>query len=201
MSGAEAPFPIPPPKYLKAAYLSAGEGLLRETRATRLYYLPGPIVLLLLIGLAEYVVAAARWGWPGVPGALTGPLAGLPVVAGHSLLTLLADGLALLSLVALLWLVVRYLRWLETVYAVTTNRVIVQRGILSRDFDEIPVTKVRALEIHQSAGERILRYGTIRLTSEGESRIANEAWKGIPRPWEFQKLVDAAAQRYNQPSS
>ncbi|MCI4338447.1 MAG: PH domain-containing protein, partial [Thermoplasmata archaeon] len=99
-------------------------------------------------------------------------------------------------LVGLLFLAVRYLKWTRTVYAVTTNRVIVQRGIISRDFDEIPVIKVRAVEVHQSGVDRIFGFGTIRITSEGENRIANEAWRGVPKPWEFQRLVDAAAQKY-----
>lgn len=194
------PLTGPPPKYLRAAYISPGEAILREGRSTRLYHLPAPLVWLAVFAILDYSALAAAHHWPAVPG-LTGAFAALPTSPTLGSYTLLGGAtllLGLLTLVVLLWLGVRYLRWMRTVYAVTTNRVIVQRGILSRDFDEIPVTKVRAIDVHQSFGQRLLGYGTVRVTSEGVSRIANEEWRGIPRPWEFQKYVDAAAQRYTQ---
>ncbi|MGI0151320.1 MAG: PH domain-containing protein, partial [Thermoplasmata archaeon] len=187
----------------RAAYLSSGEGILREGRATRLYYLPAPIFWLIVIGLFDYSALAAQYasdGWAAFPG-LTTFFAGFPAapkIGAYDLLGWTLLVLAFFTLLLFLWLGIRYLRWRRTIYAVTTNRVIIQRGILSRDFDEIPVTKVRAIEVHQSFPQRMLGYGTIRVTAEGVNRIANEDWKGIPRPWEFQKYVDAAAQRYNQ---
>ena len=188
----------PPPKYIRAAYLAPGEAILRETRATLLYWLPAPAFWLIVLGAFDYAIASAAWGWPGLP-YLTGAFGTLTShsLAGHTLLFYVAALFGVLTLGALLWLLYRYLRWISTAYAVTTNRVIVQRGIIARYFDEIPVIKVRAIDVHQSGWQRLLGYGTIRITSEGENRIANEAWRGLPRPWEFQKLADAAAQRYN----
>lgn len=179
--------------------MAQGEAMLRETRATLLYYLPAPIFWLIIFGILDYSALSAKWGWAAFP-YLTSAFALLDStkIGGHTALTYVAGLLGLITLGLLLWLAVRYLKWMKTCYAVTTNRVIVQRGIISRDFDEIPVIKVRAVEVHQSPIERLLGFGTIRVTSEGESRIANESWRGIPKPWEFQKLVDAAAQRYNQ---
>jgi membrane protein YdbS with pleckstrin-like domain len=194
-----APMPEPPPKYLRAAYLAPGEAILRESRATLLYYLPGPVAVLLLLGILDYSAASAGWSWSPFP-LLTSLFAHLLTgsVGGHSVLYWVAAFFGLLTAIALLWLAFRYLLWIRTVYAVTTSRVIVQRGILSRDFDEIPVAKIRAIDVHQSPGQRLLGYGTVRITSEGENPIANEAWRGMPKPWEFQKLADAAAQRYLQ---
>jgi membrane protein YdbS with pleckstrin-like domain len=191
------PMPEPKPKYLRAAYLSPGEAMLRETRATLLYYLPAPIFWLIVFGFIDYAWGSARWGWSAVP-LLTPAFANLKntTIAGHTLLTYLGYLLAFVTIVLLLWLLIRYLRWISTAYAVTTNRVIIQRGIISRDFDEIPVAQVRAIDVHQTPIQRLLGYGTIRLTSEAQTRFANEDWRGIPKPWEFQKLADAAAQRY-----
>jgi len=193
-------YPEPKPRYIRQAYLAPGEAVLRETRATLLYYMPGPVILLILFLVLDYSAAAARWGsLPAFPG-LTAALGNLKSVSagGHTLLTYFLYLLGLLTVLVVLWIVVRYFRWMRTAYAVTTSRVIVQRGIFSRDLDEIPVNKVRAIDVHQTLGQRLLGYGTIRVTSEGENRIANEAWEGIPKPWEFQKLADAAAQRYLQ---
>lgn len=182
------------PRLIRAAYLAPGETVLKETRATRLYYLPGPIFWLLVVALVEYARSAASWHLPTVPG-----LSDLLGRLTSSWTGWFSVALSLLALVLVLWLAVRLLEWSRTVYAVTTNRIIVQRGIVSRDFDEIPVTMVRAVEVHQTAFDRIFRLGTIRLTSEGQNPIANEAWRGVPHPWDFQKLVDAAAQKYNRP--
>jgi uncharacterized membrane protein YdbT with pleckstrin-like domain len=60
------------------------------------------------------------------------------------------------------------------------------------------VNKVRAVEVHQGILQRLLGYGTVRVTSEGENRIANEAWLGIPKPWEFQRLINGAAEKYGR---
>ncbi|MCI4335242.1 MAG: PH domain-containing protein [Thermoplasmata archaeon] len=183
----------PKPKLIKAAYLSPGETVLRESRSTVLYFLPGPVLFLLVFAVltdAAYVSSGAL-AIPYLSNAFQ-------MLGNHSSTSLHYVQLLFLFLllVGLLFLAVRYLKWTRTVYAVTTNRVIVQRGIISRDFDEIPVIKVRAVEVHQSGVDRIFGFGTIRITSEGENRIANEAWRGVPKPWEFQRLVDAAAQKY-----
>jgi hypothetical protein len=196
--GTPAPaYPEPPPKYLRPTLLGPGEAILKESRATLLYYLPAPVFWLLVVGVLDYSAAAAKYAWAPFPG-FTAAFSRFPTFGGHWLLNWVGLLLGLITVVLLFWLLVRYLEWIRTVYAVTTNRVIVQRGILSRDFDEIPVNKVRALDVHQSMVQRILGFGTIKITSEGENPIANEAWRGIPKPWEFQKLVDAAAQRYTQ---
>jgi membrane protein YdbS with pleckstrin-like domain len=193
------PLPEPRPKYIRQAYLSPGEAILRETRATRLYYLPGPILGLLIFLALDYVWAISAWGWAGsIPG-ITPNLSSF-AHAHPGLFNDLGLGLAAITLLFLLFLGIRYLKWMRTAYAVTTSRVIVQRGLIGRDFDEIPVTMVRAMDVHQSVGQRILGYGTIQVSSEGENRIANEAWRGIPRPWEFTKLVNAAAERYTRPA-
>ncbi len=101
---------------------------------------------------------------------------------------------ALLLLLGLLRLVVRYLRWIRTVYAVTSHRVIVQTGILGKDFHEIPVTQVRGVDVKQSFLQRILGYGTVRVSSEGGTTLGNEDWKGIPKPFRFQKMIEDASQ-------
>jgi hypothetical protein len=181
------------PKLLKATYLADQESLLEETRATKLFYFPGPILWSLVFGFLALVTA------PAISSAI-------PTVwsDGLSWLTLKSAGLSgdvpryvafvwlLLFLFGLLWIVVRYVRWIRTVYAVTTRRVIIQRGILGKDFDEIPVSQVRGVDVHQSFGQRILGYGTVRVSSEGGSSLGNEDWKGIPKPFRFQKLIENA---------
>jgi uncharacterized membrane protein YdbT with pleckstrin-like domain len=180
------------PKLLKATYLADQETLLDETRATKLFYFPGPALWTVVFGFLALVAA------PAISSAI-------PTVwsDGRKWLTLssyvssdvqryLAYFWLFLFLIGLLWLVVRYFRWITTVYAVTSRRVIVQRGILGKDFDEIPVNQVRGVDVHQTLGQRMLGYGTVRVSSEGGSRLGNEDWKGIPKPFRFQKLIENA---------
>jgi len=182
------------PKLLKATYLADQEFLLEETRATKLFYFPGPILFTLIFGILALAVASqvssAVPNWlPTLRTWLT-----LSNYVGSSVQTYLAYFWIVLFLIGLLWILVRYFRWIRTVYAVTSRRVIVQKGIFSKDFDEIPVQQVRGVDVHQSFGQRILGYGTVRVSSEGGTSIGNEDWLGIPKPFRFQKLIENATQ-------
>jgi membrane protein YdbS with pleckstrin-like domain len=182
------------PKLLKATFLADEEFLLEETRATKLYYFPGPILWILIMGVLALFTAAYVYGWSGLQlGAWNSILSHLGSASSTALHWTLVV-LVFLILFGFLWLAVRGLRWVRTVYAVTSNRVIIQKGILGKDFHDIPVTQVRGVDVHQSIGQRILGYGTVRVSSEGGSRLGNEDWKGIPKPFRFQKMIEDATQ-------
>lgn len=190
------------PRLLKATYLADQESLLDETRATGLFYFPGVIVWLLIFGLLTFFTAAAYYGWGGqisVYSNALSTLAGWVHVSAATLAKYVLYFFLFLDVVGLLWLVVRYLRWISTVYAVTTRRVIVQKGILGKDFDEIPVLQVRGVDVRQSFGQRILGYGVVRVSSEGGARVGNEDWVGIPHPFKFQKLIENATASLQTP--
>ncbi|MCI4350141.1 MAG: PH domain-containing protein [Thermoplasmata archaeon] len=181
------------PKLLKSTYLAEAEGLLEETRATKLYYFPGPVFGLIVFAIFDLQAAAVAYGWNlSIPG-LYWAFHGIGGAIGNTILMIIV---LLVTLLLVLWLVVRYLKWITTVYAITTNRVIVQSGILGRDFDQIPITQVRGVDVHQSVGQRILGYGTVRVSSESgaSTTIGNEDWLGIPHPFNFQRLIESATQ-------
>lgn len=185
------------PKLLKATYLAEGEGLLEETRATKLYYFPGPVFLLIVFGLLDLQSTSTVYSWGVSIPVLNTVFGDIGTgLAGHVMFVLLLA----ITLILLLWLLVRYLKWITSVYAITTHRVIVQSGILGRDFDEIPIQQVRGVDVHQSAGQRILRYGTVRVSAEGgsASSIGNEDWLGIPHPFNFQRLIQSANQNLSR---
>jgi len=182
------------PKLLKATYLADQEGLLEETRATKLFYFPGPILWTVVFGLlALFSAPAITSAVPKLMANVTQWLT-LSNYFSSTVQMYLAFFWLVLFLIGLLWLLIRYFRWITTVYAVTSRRVIIQRGILGKDFDEIPVTQVRGVDVHQSFGQRVLGYGTVRVSSEGGKSLGNEDWKGIPKPFRFQKLIENATQ-------
>ncbi len=188
-----APTPRTLPRLLKVGYLADRESLLRETRATALFYFPAPIFWILIVSALTYsVYAAEHTSLPAFPG-LTAFWAN--TVAPHASIHDILLFFVVVLLLLVLWLIIRYLRWISTVYAVTSTRVIRQSGIFSRDFDEIPIPQVRGVDVHQKVGQRILGYGTVRVSSEGGSRLGNEDWEGIPKPFEFQRLIENASPR------
>jgi Bacterial PH domain len=193
------------PKLLKATYLADQEYLLEETRASKLLYFPGPVAWSVLFGALAYLTlapVASRLHLP-VWGAYSSALrrfAGFAHVGTRPLEEALGALFAILLLVGVIRILVRYVQWIRTVYAVTNRRVIVQRGILGRNFDEIPVTQVRGVDVRQTIGQRILGYGTIRVSSEGGTRVGNEDWVGIPKPFKFQKWVENATEAIVTPS-
>jgi hypothetical protein len=184
----------PSTKYLRQQYLANGEVVRAETRATMFHYFPGPIFALLVIAVLDYSAAAARDTWlPAVPG-LTPLFSGIPAGGGWSGATYVLGFFGILTLAAVLLLVVRYLQWIRSVYAVTSSRVIIQKGVFARDLEEIPISQVRGIEVHQTFVHRLLGYGTLRVSSEGGSQVGNEDWIGIPQPFNFQRIIENASQ-------
>jgi membrane protein YdbS with pleckstrin-like domain len=179
----------PSPKYLRAAYLANGEEVRAETRATKLFFFPVPILALLIVGVLDYAAAASNYSWlPGIPG-LTPLFGTVPRGAVY-----LLDFFLIMTVMVMIWLLARYFRWIRTVYAVTSSRVIIQSGIFARDFEEIPINQVRGIDVHQTAFHRLLGFGTLHVSSEQGSRIGNEDWVGIPHPFDFQRVIENASQ-------
>ncbi|HYA55007.1 MAG TPA: hypothetical protein VEG42_05340, partial [Thermoplasmata archaeon] len=107
------------PKLLKATYLADQETLLEETRATKLFYFPGPVLFTFIFGILALSVAnqltsiVPNWE-PTLRSWLT-----LSNYVGSSVQSYLADFWLVLFLLGLLWILIRYLRWIRTIYAVT----------------------------------------------------------------------------------
>ena len=190
------------PKLLRATYLADQEFLLEETRASKFLYFPGPVVWTVIFAVLAYLSLATRTGLPkeATYSNAVGWLGHAVGISKGTMADYLGIVFGILVLVGLLWFAVRWVRWIRTVYAVTSRRVIIQKGILGRNFDEIPVVQVRGVDVRQTVGQRILGYGTVRVSSEGGSRVGNEDWEGIPKPFRFQKWVENATEAVETPA-
>lgn len=74
-------------------------------------------------------------------------------------------------------------RWYYTMYILTSERLIVRRGILARTGIEIPLEVVNDVGFSQSLFERLMGFGDVVIESAGElgqSRLSN-----IPHPEKF----------------
>lgn len=90
--------------------------------------------------------------------------------------------------VAVPMVVVPYLRWRTTHYVVTSHRVMVRRGILSKSGKDITLSKITDVSFEQSMMDRIVRAGTLLIESAGDS--PNEYLRNIPHSDDVQQLVN-----------
>ena len=96
--------------------------------------------------------------------------------------------IAIAVLVAVPLVVVPYLRWRTTHYVITSHRVMVRKGILSKSGKDITLSKITDVSFRQTLFDRIIRSGTLTIESAGDS--ADELLRNIPRSDEIQQLIN-----------
>jgi Bacterial PH domain len=184
------------PKHL-GKYLAQGEVLYVETRATKLFYFPGPILALIIVGILDILALSAVYKY-GTLGKYN-PFTLIP--PGFRMYAL--DLMLIILLLVVIWLLVRIVQWIRTVYAVSNHRILIKRGIASRDIDDIPMNQIRGVDVHQTFGQRILGYGTVRVSAESGTAksIGNEDWLGIPKPFQVQRTIETVMQNPGMPTN
>lgn len=70
-------------------------------------------------------------------------------------------------LVAAVWLLIRYLKWLTTNFVVTSDRVIYRSGLISKNGIEIPLDRVNTVFFNQGVFERMVGTGDLMIESAG----------------------------------
>jgi uncharacterized membrane protein YdbT with pleckstrin-like domain len=102
-----------------------------------------------------------------------------------SLWHLLVFGVLLTPVViGLVLLVIAYIRFKSIEMAVTTKRVIVKHGFISRSTIEINLSRVESLQVEQGVLGRIFNFGTIVVAGTGASHAPIA---GIADPMAFRK--------------
>ena len=120
-----------------------------------------------------------------------GPALATVVLSAGVLLTRNIDwlpvGLLALDVIALLWFVGRYLRWVTTNFVVTTDRLIYRSGVLRKQGREIPLERVNDISFNQSIFERLIRAGDLMIESGGER--GQQLFTDISRPSAVQNAI------------
>ncbi|RFO98164.1 hypothetical protein DIC66_05470 [Rhodoferax lacus] len=98
------------------------------------------------------------------------------LVAGVVLIPLFGAGLILLA--------IAFVRYRSFELGVTTRRVIVKRGFISRQTIEMNLSKVESVQVEQSALGRIFNFGTLIVAGTGASHAP---MTGIAEPMAFRK--------------
>lgn len=97
----------------------------------------------------------------------------------------------MLSLATLLPLVVFGVKWWmrrATVYRITTERISVLRGILSRESVDLQLMRVADVHFHQSLLGRFLNVGDIRVQSSDKA-VPDMVIPGVESPTEFKEML------------
>jgi len=108
-----------------------------------------PVVRLLL------VVGAASFG-----------MAAIPVGRNQGVFRLVVLGAAVVLL--LVSVVVPLMRWRTTHVVITTHRLLHRTGVLSRRGRDIALARITDVSFSQTLWERVIRSGTVRISSAGE---------------------------------
>ena len=97
--------------------------------------------------------------------------------------------------VGVVTLVVGYLRRLSVTYTITTQRLVIRRGILSRSEQHSRVDRIQNVTTNQSAIQRLLRVGTVEFdTAAGEDDELRFAGVGAPHD-----VVEAVRRAQREP--
>ncbi|WP_445530069.1 PH domain-containing protein [Streptomyces cyslabdanicus] len=102
-----------------------------------------------------------------------------------------------LAVVASLWFwLLPLMIWRSTVYIVTTKRISVRKGFLTKTGHSIPLTRVNDVEFNATLWQRILRGGT--LTIQSGSEHGTLELKHVPDPEGLQSLIYSAVEEEQQ---
>ena len=151
-------------------YLNDGEEVILDLRP-HWAFLAGPAVLL-LAGLALALWLRDRSEW------LLFPALGLAVVA-------------------LLFFLMRYAKWVTTDFVLTTDRLIYRKGVISRHGKEIPLERLNDVSYTQTLFQRLLRAGDLLVESGGERGQSQFGHFAHPQRTqnEIHRAIEAAAVR------
>lgn len=170
-------------KHITRSMLSSDERMVYESRPSAIIYMISASVAI-IIGLLALLV----YLWRYIPDAPD-----LPYIQEYldgeygQYIEWAALGIFVLCL---LYFIVKWFKWGSTVYAVTDERIITQKGILNKTYEDIPLGMVANMNVSQSIGKRMLGYGTINFaTQSAQGRMGTIKWEAVPDPLRVRSKV------------
>jgi uncharacterized membrane protein YdbT with pleckstrin-like domain len=95
----------------------------------------------------------------------------------------------LLIIGSAIWLVLRYAKWANTNFVITSDRIIFRSGVVAKNGIEIPLERVNNVLFNQSVFERILGAGDLLIESGGEA--GQQRFTDVRRPGRVQNIIHA----------
>jgi len=171
------------PKHISSKLLATNEKVLIESRTSKIRHMTGGAFSLLLMVGCLIVYFWENLFASGLP--VPFDLFGSPYGWLFSAAFLILAGLFLLNFL------IRYLRWISTLYVMTDMRVMTKKGILGRSFEDMPLDMITNIDVSQSFIQRFLGYGTVIFSSQSGTRD-DVVWKWMPDPIMVRRKVQEA---------
>jgi uncharacterized membrane protein YdbT with pleckstrin-like domain len=148
----------------------------------------------------ENLILKDHQHWIVVVKSLAGPII-LLIVAVVIDLTAKNTGIENLQLIvtlgaiaiALLWLIVVWIRWQSTSYTLTDQRIKIETGVFGRQSKMIPIDRVQDCTTRQSLIGRMLGYGRVEVDAAGAQGA--EVLDHLPNPGVFRDQVFVQSER------
>lgn len=172
------------PRLIPRKMLSSDERVVLETRPSAWLYMKGAVLALFVA-----LIAIVGYLWKWIPDAPEIPYFSESLEGDYG--QYIEWGLLGLFVLMMLVFAVRWLSWNKTVYAATDERIITQRGIINKTYEDIPVTMISSVDLAQSIGKRALGYGTIVFSTQGQSgaRKKGLVWEAVPDPFTVRRRI------------
>lgn len=170
------------PKHISPKLLALDEKVLLESRMSTIRHMTGGIASI-VVALVMLLVAF----WNRIFTSTNLPIIS-DLLNNASYGNIISIFFVLLALLLFIYFIVRYLRWISTLYVMTNERVMTKRGILGRDFDDMPLRMITNVDVNQSVGQRFMGYGTVVFSSQSGTRD-DVVWKFVPDPIRVRRMV------------
>lgn len=170
------------PKHISPKLLALDEKVMLESRMSTVRHMTGGITSI-VVALVLLLVAF----WNKIFSSTNLPIIS-DLLSNASYGNIISIIFILLALMFFIYFIVRYLRWISTLYVMTNERVMTKRGILGRDFDDMPLRMITNVDVNQSVGQRLMGYGTVVFSSQSGTRD-DVIWKFVPNPVRVRRMV------------
>jgi uncharacterized membrane protein YdbT with pleckstrin-like domain len=95
--------------------------------------------------------------------------------------------------IALLWLIVVWIRWQSVSYTLTDQRIKIESGVFGRQSKMIPIDRIQDCTTRQSLFGRMLGYGRVEVDAAGAQGA--EVLEHLPNPGSFRDQVFVQSER------
>lgn len=174
-------------KLIPRKFLSSDEQVLFETRPSAWLHMKAAV-----LGIIVFFAGVLLFFWDKISA-----LPEIPYLSNamknDTYGTYVQYAMLVIAGIALLYVMGKYLRWSSTVYAATDERIITQKGILNKTYEDIPLDMITNIDLSQSLGKRALGYGTMVFSTQGMGgRKADIIWDAVPNPMSVRRKIQEA---------
>ncbi len=98
-----------------------------------------------------------------------------------------ALALAGMLVLAVFWLLARYIRWVTTSLVLTSDRLVHRKGIAAKSGREIPLDHINDISYQQGVFDRMIGAGDVVIESAGQH--SQEVFEDLPKPGRIQNEI------------